>query len=113
MNVLRLIRRAIFGLLAIVGAVVVLIILVSAIALRFFPEAKHPVPGSAVLTLDLAEGISERGKTGPLAWASFGRGLTIRDLVQGLDAAGRDPRVKGLGARMRAGNPGMGRAQES
>ncbi len=112
MSVLRFIRRVIYGLCAIVGAVVVLIIAVSAITLRFFPEAKHPVPDSAVLTLDLADGISERGATGPLAWVSFGRGLTIRDLVQGLDAAGRDNRVKGLVARIGAGDLAMARAQE-
>ena len=112
MNVLRFIRRVIYGLCAIVGAVVVLIIAISAITLKFFPEAKHPVPESAVLTLDLADGLSERGATGPLAWASFGRGLTIRDLVQGLDAAGRDKRVKGLVARLGAGELQMARAQE-
>jgi protease-4 len=112
MSVLRFIRRVIYGLCAIVGAVVVLIIVVSTIALRFFPEAKHPVPDSAVLTLDLADGISERGASGPLAWASFGRGLTVRDLVQGLDAAGRDRRVKGLVARIGHGELGMARAQE-
>ncbi len=112
MNVLRFIRRVIIGLCAVVGAVVVLFIAVSAIALKFFPEAKHPVPESAVLTLDLADGISERGASGPLAWASFGHGLTIRDLVQGLDAAGRDKRVRGLVARLGAGELGMARAQE-
>ncbi len=112
MNVLRFIRRAISFLCAIVGAFVLVIIAVSLITLRFFPEAKHPVPESAVLTLDLADGISERGATGPLAWASFGRGLTIRDLMQGLDAAGRDKRVKGLVARLGAGELAMARAQE-
>jgi protease IV len=112
MNVLRFIRRIIFGLCAVVGAIVVLFIAVSAITLRFFPEAKHPVPESAVLTLDLADGISERGASGPLAWASFGRGLTVRDLVQGLDAAGRDKRVRGLVVRLGAGELQMARAQE-
>jgi protease-4 len=112
MNVLRFIRRIIFGLCAVVGAIVVLFIVVSAITLRFFPEAKHPVPENAVLTLDLADGISERGASGPLAWASFGRGLTVRDLVQGLDAAGRDKRVRGLVARLGAGELQMARAQE-
>jgi protease-4 len=112
MSVLRFIRRIIYALCAIVGAVVVLFILGSAIALRFFPEAKHPVPESAVLTLDLADGVSERGATGALAWASFGRGLTIRELVQALDAAGRDQRVRGLVARLGAGELQMARTQE-
>ncbi|HUL07158.1 MAG TPA: signal peptide peptidase SppA [Candidatus Acidoferrum sp.] len=112
MSVMRFIRRLIYGLCAIVGAVVVLVAVVSLITVWFFPEARHPVPDRAVLTLDLADGLSERGPSGPLAWASFGRGLTIRDLVQGLDAAGRDDRVKGLVARIGAGELGMARAQE-
>src|SRR5262249_47926793 len=112
MNLLRFIRRIIFGLCAIVGAVVVLVAVVSLVAVSLFPEARHPVPDRAVLTLDLADGLSERGASGPLAWASFGRGLTIRDLGRGLAAAGRDDRVKGLVARIGAGELGMARAQE-
>jgi protease IV len=109
MNVLRFVFGVLCG---IVVAFVLLVVLVFVIAPRMVQEAKRPVPDSAVLTLDLADGISERGATGPLAWASFGRGLTIRDLVQGLDEAGRDKRVKGLVARISAGELGMARAQE-
>jgi protease-4 len=109
MNVLRFLFGVLCG---IVVAFVLLVVLVFVIAPRMMQEAKRPVPDSAVLTLDFADGISERGASGPLAWASFGRGLTIRDLVQGLDAAGRDKRVKGLVARIGRGELGMARAQE-
>jgi protease-4 len=96
----------------IVVAFVLLIVLLFVVVPRMVQEAKRPVPDSVVLTLDLADGISERGASGPLSWASFGRGLTIRELVQGLDAAGRDNRVKGLVARIGRGELGMARAQE-
>ena len=109
MNVLRFFFGVLCG---IVATIALLIILIFAGAPRLFQEAKRPVPASVVLTLDLADGLSERGATGPLAWASFGHGLTIRDLVQGLDAAARDQRVKGLVARLGAGELGMARAQE-
>jgi protease IV len=109
MNVLRFFFGVLCG---IVATIALLIVLIFAGAPRLFQEAKRPVPASAVLTLDLADGLSERGASGPLAWASFGHGLTIRDLVQGLDAAARDQRVKGLVARLGAGELGMARAQE-
>lgn len=112
MSVLRFIRRLVWGLFAIVGAFVVLIVAVSLITVAFFPSARHDVPDSAVLTLNLADGITERGLTGPLAWASFRHEIALRDLVQGLDAAGRDPRIKGLVARVGAGDLQMARAQE-
>jgi protease IV len=105
--------RFLFGMLCgIVATFVLLVILAVAGTTQLFQEAKRPVPESAVLTLDLADGLSERGARGPLAWASGGRAIKIRDLVQGLDAAGRDKRVKGLIARIGRGDLGMARAQE-
>src|SRR5262245_38945917 len=112
MSVFRFTRRLVWGLFAIIGAFVVLIVAASAITVAFFPSARHEVPDSAVLTLNLADGVTERGLTGPLAWATFRRESALRDLVQGLDAAGRDPRIKGLVARVGAGDLQMARAQE-
>jgi protease-4 len=112
MSVLRFIRRLIVGLFAIIGAFVVLVIVVSAVTVAFFPGVRHEVPDNAVLTLDLADGISERGPTGPLAWASFSREISIRSVVEGLEFAGRDDRVRGLVARLAVGDLPMARAQE-
>jgi protease IV len=109
MNVLRFVFGVLCG---IVVAFVLLVVLVFAAVPHMFQEAKRPVPDSAMLTLDLADGVSERGATGPLALASFGHGLTLRELVLGLDAAGRDKRVKGLVVRLGAGDMQMARAQE-
>src|SRR5262245_39804752 len=109
MNVLRFVFGVLCG---IVVAFVLLVVLVFAALPHMFQEAKRPVPDSAVLTLDLADGVSERGAAGPLALASLGRGLTLRELVLGLDAAGRDKRVKGLVVRLGAGDMQMARAQE-
>jgi protease-4 len=112
MSVFRFIRRLVWGLFAVIGAFVVLVVAVSLITVAFIPSARHDVPDSAVLTLNLADGVTERGPIGPLAWASFGHQIALRDLVQGLDAAGRDPRIKGLVARLGAGELQMARAQE-
>jgi len=112
MSVVRFLFRILLGLFAIVGGVVVILAVGSAVAWRYFPTVEHRVPNEVVLTLDLADGITERGASGPLAWTSFGKALTVRDLVQGLDAAGRDARVKGLVARLGSGDLAMARAQE-
>src|SRR5262245_6816728 len=107
MSVVRFIFRIILGLFSIVCYVDVILTGGSAVAWRYFPTVDHRVPNQVVLTLDLADGITERGPAGPLAWTSFGKALTVRDLVQGLDAAGRDPRVKGLVARLGSGDLAM------
>ena len=112
MSVMRFIFRIICGVFAIVGGIVVVVTAVSAVAWWYFPTVEHRVPSQVILTLDLADGVAERASAGPLAWTSFGHALTVRDLVEGLDAAGRDPRVKGLVARLGSGDLAMARAQE-
>ncbi len=114
MRVLRFLRRILFGLFAVVGAVVVVgTIVMAVLAWRYLPGFEPPaVPDRAVLTLNLADGIVETLPDNPLARASFGDVLTMRDLVQGLDAAGRDDRVTGLTARLGSGGLGLAQAQE-
>ena len=111
MNSFRFIRRVICGFFALVGATVVVGIGVIA-ALVYLPETVQSIPDRTVLTLDLADGIGDRRPSGPLAWASFDGGIGLADLVQALERAGRDDRVKGLVARLGAGELGFARAQE-
>jgi protease-4 len=112
MGIMRFVRKLFIGLLALVGAVAVLSILAGLFFTRYIAEVEEPVPDQVVLTLDLADGLMERAPEGPLAWTGIGRGLTIRDLVLGLEAASRDVRVKGLVARLGNGSLGLARAQE-
>jgi len=70
MSVVRFLFRLLLGLFAIVGGVVVILAVGSAVAWRYFPTVEHRVPNEVVLTLDLADGITERGAAGPLAWTS-------------------------------------------
>src|SRR3546814_4317970 len=60
------------------------------------------VPEQAVLVLDLSEGLIERRPDSPLARASLGGTLVLREVVEALDAAGDDERVKGLVIRARS-----------
>lgn len=112
MRYLRFIGKIAVGLLALIGLAVVLAGVGAAFAWRYLPQVSDPVPDSAVLTLDLADGLTETLPDNPLARASFAGTIRLRDLVQGLDAAARDDRVKGLVARLGPGPLGMGRAQE-
>jgi protease-4 len=112
MRVFRFFAKALLAVFALVGAVVVLGSLAAALSWRVLPGLINPVPQRAVLQLDLADGVVETWPENPLARASMGEAVRLRDLVQSLDAAGRDPRVKGIVARLGAGPLGMARAQE-
>src|SRR3546814_6898735 len=70
------------------------------------------VPEQAVLVLDLSEGLIERRPDSPLARASLGGTLVLREVVEALDAAGDDERVKGLVIRAGWGDPGIAQVQE-
>ena len=59
------------------------------------------VPKRTIVELDLTKPVVEKGSTSPLS--RFGGGsktLTIREVVEGLERAGRDKRVVGLFARV-------------
>jgi protease-4 len=112
MGIMRFVRKLFIGLLALIGAVAVLSILAGLFFTRYIAEVEEPVPAQAVLTLDLADGVTERGPEGPLAWTGLGRALTMRELVLGLEAASRDVRIKGLVVRLGHGSLGFARAQE-
>ena len=112
MRVFRFFAKALLAVFALVGAVVVLGSLAAALSWRVLPGLIDPVPQRAVLQFDLADGVVETWPENPLARASMGEAVRLRDLVQGLDAAGRDPRVKGIVARLGTGPLGMARVQE-
>ncbi|HET6223121.1 MAG TPA: peptidase S46, partial [Dongiaceae bacterium] len=112
MGIMRFVRKLFIGLLALIGAVAVLSILAGLFFTRYLAEVEEPVPAQVVLTLDLADGVTERGPEGPLAWTGLGRALTMRNLVLGLEAASRDVRIKGLVMRLGHGSLGFARAQE-
>jgi len=112
MFILRFIGRIVVGLLAIIGGLALLALLAALIVWRLLPAIETAVPDNAVLVLNLGDGIVETVPENPLARASLGKVTTMRDLVLGLEAAGRDPRVKGLVARLGTGSLGMAQAQE-
>jgi protease-4 len=112
MGFLRWIGRILIAALAGIGLLVIVAILFASSAWRDISQRIEPVPEQALLTLDLGDGVSETNAGDPFALAGFRRGLTMPDLVLGLEAAGRDPRIKGLALKLGTGSLPLARAEE-
>jgi protease-4 len=108
----RWIGRILIGALAGIGLLVIAAILLASSAWRDFSNRIEPVPEQTLLTLDLGDGISETNAGDPFALAGLTHKLTMADLVLGLEAAGKDPRVKGLALKLGAGDLPLARAEE-
>jgi protease-4 len=93
-------RRVVIGVLAAIGSVTVLLLIAAGIGVALFRPGQKPLPGRIVLTADLTRGLAEGRGESPLQQAVFGRKPTLRDFLDGIEAAARDPRVKGLYARV-------------
>lgn len=98
-------KRFFIGSLAVVGGLSLLFV-GAIIGLAMLGAANKPgVPGSVVLELELDEPLVEHVPEDSLA-SAFGSGkLTVRDVVDALEKAGEDGRVKGLVVKLN-GPPG-------
>jgi protease-4 len=106
----RFLGKMILWLLAMVGASVVVGIVVGVLILPRMIGEPQALPDGIVLTVDLDQAIAE-GPEEP-AWfpgAGGGDDIALRTLLDGLERAAADDRVKGLVARV--GTPSMGLAQ--
>ena len=109
--------KCVVGLFAAVGFLGAALILAMGI---FVSKGELPIweggidelPAESVLLLDLADGVIETPPGNPLARASLGDSVVLRDAVAALETAAKDPRVKGLVARLGRGDPGLARIQE-
>ncbi len=105
-------RRFIVRLLAVIGA---LAVLVSVIALGFLFVvwlSKPGVPGKTVLEVNLETELAEDVPDNSVAKAVMGGRPTVRDIVDALERAGNDARVAGLVARLGSSTMGMAQVQE-
>ena len=113
-RVVMFILKCVVGLLASLGFVIV----AAAVALAIWADgaerwaAAPEVPERTVLSLDLSAGLVEARPDNPLAQLSYGRVYGLREVVEALEAAGEDPRVHGLVARLGIGQLGIAQVQE-
>ncbi|MCP3102979.1 signal peptide peptidase SppA [Myxococcus sp. K15C18031901] len=97
-------KRFLVGALAFIGAMS-LLFFAGLVALLVLAAMSRPgVPSNLVLELDLEKPLKEHSGADSLAGAFGGEEPSLRDVVDALERAGNDARVKSLIARI--GNPG-------
>lgn len=89
--------------------IVVPMVLISSLASSASSRHAESLPKAIVLGLDLREGISDGPSTSPF---SFGSGPSVMDVVERLQAAARDDKVKGLYIRAATGGIAPAHAEE-
>ncbi len=105
-------RRIIVGFFAIIGAFVSLI-LVALVALAIWgSSATTPVAESSVLSLNLTEGLADAAPREGIAAILGDQKPTLRDVLDAIERAGNDPRVKGVFARVGGDDVPTAQAQE-
>jgi protease-4 len=104
------VKKIIVTILAIIGALVVIVavagLLVSAV------RGKGRVPTRAVLELNLETGMIEDVPDDPVAKAMTGGTPLVRDVVDALDRAANDDRVRGVVAHFGTAKIGVAKTQE-
>src|SRR5262245_62658621 len=112
MRFFKWIGVAVLVLFALVGVLTVAGLVLVSYGLKDLARLEEPMPNRAVLTLDLADGVVETTAGDPFVLAGIDRKIGLADLIQGLEAAGRDDRVPGLIVRIGSGDLGLARADE-
>ncbi len=113
MRAVKFIAKSILVIFALIGAFVVLGIVGLGLAWRSLPRVTAAAPpATAVLTFDLADGLSEATPDNPLSFAGFDKSLTMRDAVRAIEAAAKDDRVKVLLLHLGSGDLDLAHAQE-
>jgi protease-4 len=105
-------RRILIGLLAGIGSAVVLLLVGGGIAFVLLRPSHKPLSARIVLTIDLTRGLAEGRGASPLQRVAFGAKPVLRDVLDGIEAAARDPRVKGIYARVGGDTLGLARIQQ-
>ncbi len=111
----RFIWRFFVTVLAVLGIVVVVAVVAVGFGWQRIAELRAPaetIPETAVLTLDLTDGVSELRSDNPLARASGPSGVVLHEAVDALHAAAGDDRVKALAVRLGHGGVGFAQAQD-
>ena len=115
MRIILFLLKCLVGIFATVGLLVVAAAVGAGLFWRDIEDLKTvgtKVPDATVLTLDLAAGVVEARPDNLLSRASLGEVIVLRDAVQALERARRDPRVAGLLIALGHGNLGMAQVQE-
>ncbi len=105
-------RKLIGKILAWIGGVVVLLFFLAFVMATMVRSGAGKVPANAILELNLETAVTEDSPDDPLARLSGQHTPSVRDIVEGLQKAGDDARVKGLIARLGTSTMAMAHVQE-
>ena len=105
-------RRFIVGFFAIIGALVSVIVLALVALAIWGSPASTPVAEGTVLSLNLTEGLSDTAPREGLSALIGETKATLRDVLDAIERAGNDAKVKGVFARVGGDDVPTAQAQE-
>ncbi len=105
-------RRLVVGFFAVIGFAAVLLVAGVLLVIGGLKPSVTPLPGNIVLTADLTRELPEGSGEDPLLRLLAGNKPTMRDVLDAIEAAGGDPRVKVLLARVGDDELGLAKVQE-
>src|SRR5215472_5277789 len=105
-------RRLVVGFFAAVGFLTILLVVVAFLLTRGLKPVVTPLADNIILTIDLTQGLAEGPRQDRLLRLLVGGEPTLRDVLDGIETASGDPRVKVLLARVGDDELGLGKIQE-
>jgi protease IV len=105
-------RRVIVGFFAAVGFLTVLVVLAAVLLIGGLKPTVTPLSDNIILSIDLTHGLAEGPREDRLVRLLVGPEPTLRDVLDAIETAAADPRVKVLLARVGDDELGLGKIQE-
>ena len=105
-------RRVIVGFFAAVGFLTVLFALAGVLLIGGLKPKVTPLADNIILSVDLTHELAEGAHEDRLLRLLVGGEATLRDVLDAIETASADPRVKGLVARVGEDGLGLGKIQE-
>src|ERR1700687_917085 len=105
-------RRFVLRLFALIGLVTVLAFVGGGVAVWRIAASQPSLPDTIVLSAELGGGLAAGAGQDPLSDLVFGSKATLREVLDALERAGNDARVKGLYARLGGDALGLAMCQE-
>jgi protease-4 len=105
-------KKLVVGILAIIGILSLLMILVVGVFGLLAATSKPGVPRDVILQVDFEQGVIEAIPDDPVAQMMLENTTPVLDIVEALDKAAGDKRVKALVARIGGGGMGLAHVQE-
>ncbi|MBV8738842.1 MAG: signal peptide peptidase SppA [Alphaproteobacteria bacterium] len=105
-------RRLLVGFFTAIGFLSFLFVIAVVVLITRLQPSAPALPGKIILSLDLTRGLAEGAGEEGLQRLIFGTQPSLRDIVDALEAAQADPRVKGVLARVGSDDTGFAKAQQ-